>query len=384
MIAYNSTWLDALLTRDTAHKWHHKGLLSDEQWKQVQERYQAPFYTPNVFVRIGLAFFCMILLSAAIGLFMLFTGADSDGGIAALSIFFGLLSLAALELWAIGSARHFGSGVDDMLLYFAISVILTGLCSQLPYNTDTLVYYCIALPFLLAASIRYLDRLLAAATFICMLMILLLAVNNIPRLALYLLPFSGMLFSAGAYFFAQKGQLRYAWRHWHRQLVVVEMLALATFYMSGNYWIVQQAGAELFQLEQVPMADFFWLFTFIVPVAYILIGLFKKDRLMMDIGLGCIAAAVFTFRYFFHVMPLEWAAVIGGAVLFATAYFSIQYLRKHEGTYTYAADGDITLLQEIEEQLIEQTIASQNPPTTGDKNTFGGGEFGGGGAGGEF
>ncbi len=57
MIAYNTTWLDALLTRDVARKWHQKGLLSDEQWKVVQERYQAHFYTPNVFVRIGLAFF---------------------------------------------------------------------------------------------------------------------------------------------------------------------------------------------------------------------------------------------------------------------------------------------------------------------------------------
>lgn len=384
MIAYNSTGLDALRTRDEARKWHNKGLLTDEQWKIVQERYLAPFYTPNVFVRIGLAFFCQILLLAAMGLFALFLDVGSDGGFATLCVFFGVMLLFVLEAWSIGSARHFGSGVDDMLLYYGLSVILIGLCNQLPYYTHSIVYYCIAWPFLAAAAIRYLDRLLAAATFVCTLIILLLAVNEIPRLALYLLPFTGMLFAAGAYFFAQKGQLRYEWRYWHRQLAIVEMLALVTFYISGNYWIVQQAGAELFQLEQVPMADFFWLFTFIVPLAYILIGLYKKDRLLMDIGLGCIAAAVFTFRYYFHVLPLEWAAVIGGAVLFSTAYFSIRYLRRNQGAYTYDADGDTTLLQEIEEQLIEQTIASQNPPTSGDKNSFGGGEFGGGGAGGEF
>ncbi len=321
---------------------------------------------------------------AAIGLFMLFTGADSEAGFAVLCIFFGLLSLAVLELWTIGSARHFASGVDDMVLYFGISVILTGLCSQLPYYTGTLVYFCIAWPFLVAASIRYLDRLATAATFVCSLAIVFLIVKDIPRLALYLLPFSGMLFSAGAYFFAQWGQRRYDWRHWHGQLAVVELLAIVTFYVSGNYWIVQQAGAELFQLEQVPMGWFFWAFTYAVPLVYIFVGFRKKDRLLMDIGLGCVAAAVFTFRYYFHILSLEWAAVIGGAVLFITAYFSIQYLRKHEGAYTYNADGDITLLQEIEEQLIEQTIASQNPPTPTKNDGFGGGEFGGGGAGGEF
>jgi hypothetical protein len=381
MIAYNPTWLDALLTRDTARKWHQKGLLSDEKWNVVQERYQAPFYTPNVFVRIGLAFFCFILLMAAIGLFGLFLDVGSESGFAMLCLFFGLVSIAVLEIWAIGSARHYASGVDDMLLYFGISLIITGLCSQLPYYTHTLVYCCIAWPFLVAGSIRYLDRLVAAATFGCSLLIVLLLVYEIPRLALYLLPFSGMLFSAGAYFFAQKAQTRYEWRHWHGQLAVVELLALICFYLSGNYWMVQQAGLDWFQLEQAPIPWFFWTFSFAVPVVYIFAGLHKKDRLLIDIGLACIAAAVFTFRYYFHVLPLEWAAVIGGAALFATAYFSIRYLRAHEGAYTYEADGDTTLLQEIEQQLIEQTIASQNPPAQVQKESFGGGQFGGGGAG---
>ncbi len=384
MIAYNRTWLDALLTRDTARQWHHKGLLSDEKWKMVQERFQAPFYTPNVFVRIGLAFFCLILLTAAIGLFALILDVGSESAFAVLSLFFGLASIAMLEFWAIGSARHFASGVDDMLLYFGISLILTGLCSRLPYDTDFLVYCCIAWPFLVAGSIRYIDRLLAAAAFVCSLLIVLLIVKEIPRLALFLLPFSGMLFSAGAYFFAQKGQERYDWRHWHGLLGVVELLALVTFYASGNYWVVQQAGAEMFQLERVPIPWFFWTFTFAVPALYIFIGLRHKNRLLMDIGLGCVAAAVFTFRYYYHVLPLAWAGVIAGAVLFVSAYFSIQYLRTHEGAYTYDADGDTTLLQEIEEQLIEQTIASQSPPTSGEKDGFGGGQFGGGGAGGEF
>lgn len=384
MIAYNGTWLDALLTRDAARKWHHTGLLSDEKWKKVQDRYQAPFYTPNVFVRIGLAFFCQILLSAAIGLFALIVGVESESAFAVLCLFFGLASIAMLELWAIGSARHYASGVDDMLLYFGISMILTGLCSRLPYDTDFLVYCCIAWPFLVAGSIRYIDRLLAAAAFVCSLMIVLQMVNKIPQLALYLLPFSGMLFSAGAFFFAQKGQERYDWRHWHGLLGVVELLALVTFYMSGNYWVVQQTGADMFQLERAPIPWFFWAFTFAVPALYIFLGFRHKNRLLMDIGLGCLAAAVFTFRYYYHVLPLAWAGVIAGAVLFVGAYFSIQYLRTHEGAYTYDADGDITLLQEIEEQLIEQTIASQSPPSSGEKDGFGGGQFGGGGAGGEF
>ncbi len=385
MIAYNSSWLDALQTQDTARAWHQQQLLTAEQWKAAQEQNPVPFYTPNIFVRIGLAIFCTILLSAAIGLLGVFMDMRSESSWAVLCLFFGIISLVVLEQWAIRSSRHYRSGVDDMLLYFATMLILFSIMSQLPYNTGSLVYYIIAWPFLVAGSIRYLDRLMTAAVFCCSLMIMLLIVKEIPRLALYLLPFSGMVFSAVVYYFVRQGQQRHDWRHWHGQLAVLELLALTTLYLSGNYWVVQQAGAELFQLEQVPIPWFFWAFTFILPLAYIFQGWYKKERMMLDVGLGCIAAAVYTFRYYFHVLPLEWAAVIGGAVLFGSSYLYIRYLRQHEGAYTYLADGDPSLLQEIEEQLIEQTISSQNPPTAGgDTDTFGGGQFGGGGAGADF
>ena len=93
MIAYNRTWLDALRIRDIAGEWHTQGLFDNEKWKLIQERHPSNFYSPNVFVRIGLAFFSLILLTAAIGLFALFFGADSDDGFGALSIFFGALAL---------------------------------------------------------------------------------------------------------------------------------------------------------------------------------------------------------------------------------------------------------------------------------------------------
>lgn len=384
MIAYNRTWLDALRIRDIAGEWHTQGLFDDEKWKLIQERHPSNFYSPNVFVRIGLAFFSLILLTAAIGLFALFFGADSDDGFGALSIFFGALALLMLEFWSIRSARHFGSGVDDMLLYFGVGCIITGLCAPLPYDAGQLTYYCIAWPFLVAGSVRYLDRAMTAAAYVCSLLILLSFVERAPNLAVYLLPFSGILFSAAVYLLARRGQGNHALRHWHKQLGLLELLALVTLYLSGNYWVVQQAALDMYQLERIPLGWFFWAFTFGVPAALIFAGIQQKDRLLLDVGLGTVAGAIFTFRYYFHVLPWEWAAVAGGAILFATAYFSIRYLRANEGAYTYEAHGDATLLQEIEEQLIEQTIASQSPPVPVKKEGFDGGQFGGGGAGAEF
>lgn len=385
MTAYNTTWLDALRVRETASDWHKKGLLSDEKWKAIQERYTSNFYSPNVFVRIGLGFFSLILLFAAIGLVGVFMDLDSEGAFSTLCIFFGVLVLFFLESRVIRYSRHYGSGVDDILLYFGVGSMISGLCMPLPYNTDSLVYYAVAWPFLVAGSIRYIDRLMAMAAYICTFLILFSVVSRFQQLALYLLPFSGMLFSAGVYVFSKQGQTKAAWRHWHHLLATIEILALVTFYLSGNIWIIFTVGLDMFQLERVPMAWFFWAFTFGVPVLYVVQGMLRKDRLLLDIGLGTVAVAVFSFRFFFHVLPWEWAAVIGGGLLLATAYGSIRYLRERPGgVYTHESDGDLTLLQEIEEQLIEQTIASQNPPQPVKKEGFEGGQFGGGGAGENF
>jgi len=384
MIAYNRHWLDVLWLKDAAQAWHERGLIADEKWKALEGAHSAAFYSPNLFVRIGLAIFCFILLLAGMGLMGLILSPNSTEGFALFCIFCGLGSLAVLELWAIRSARHFGSGIDDMLLYVGVAAVITGLCACLPYSVGTLAYCCMAAPFLIAGSIRYLDRLMGAGAFCCLLLMVLLTVNKLPGLARYLLPFSGMLFAAGAVFFARNGQGRYDWRHWHTVLVVVELLGLVTFYASGNYWVIQQFGEDLFSLAQPPLGWFFWACTFLVPVLYIFWGIRGKERLLLDIGLVGVVAALCTFRFYFHVLPLAWASTLGGAVLFASAYFLIKYFQKNATFYTYEAEGDTSLLQTAGEHIVEQTTANQTAPAPVRKETLGGGQFGGGGAEGGF
>jgi len=384
MIAYNPAWLDALLIKDTARNWHINGLLSNEQWQAVQDQHPSPFYTPNLFVRIGLAIFCQILLSSAFGLIFLIGSPDTQTGVAIFCIFCGALCILALEMVAIRSMRHFSSGIDDMLLYVGATAVIGGLLALLPDSSAALVYCCFAWPILVVCSIRYLDRLMTAVAFACSLAIILLSVNEIPSLALYLLPFAGMMFSAGVYYFVHKGLQRYDLRHWHKQFTILQLLSLCTFYASGNYWVVQQAGHDFFQLEQPPISWFFWAFTFTVPALYIVLGLRYKERLPLDVGLGCTALAVLSYRYYYEVMPLAWAGTICGAVLFATAYLSIRYLRKNKGAYTYEADADSSLLQQAQEQVLAQVISTQTVNAPAKNESFGGGQFGGGGAGGEF
>ncbi len=388
MIAYNRQWLNALLVQKSAESWHKKSLLTDAQHQQIQEQYPVGFYSPNVFIRIGLGFFCYILLGACQSFFWVMAGIATDWNdmlpvMGTVCLLLGAGTLLALE-YLIRTRHHYASGIDDVLLYAGIGQVIAGMLLFIANTDKPLPFFCLAFPFLAAGAIRYLDRLLTFLAYSCLLFIILLIVNEIPEMALYLLPFTGILFSAAAHWFAKKNQQRTDWQPWAGNLQVVEVLSLITLYLSGNYWMIQQSAEELFGFAQVPLAWFFWAFTFAMPVGFVFMGLRTKDRVLLWMGLGCLAFAVFTFRSYFHVLPLPTAATIAGALLFAVAYFSIQYLKKGKVLFTYAPDDTgKPLFVEAETLIIAQTFGNTSQTPENDLS-FGGGKFGGGGAGGDY
>ena len=207
---------------------------------------------------------------------------------------------------------------------------------------------------------------------------------KLPKIAALILPFMTMLFAIITYLITLKIQNKIALRFWKNNVDIIEGLSLITFYASGNYFIIQKANEMYFNNPIVAMPYLFWAFTFIVPFLYIYQGLKQKNRLILSVGLLAIAVSVATFRNYFHVMPLEIAAIIGGAILLATAYFAIKYLKNNKTPFTYDEDEDQKpFYQQAESLIIAQTFGNQQGQNEG-KPLFGGGDFGGGGAGQEF
>ena len=386
MIAYNREWLDALLIKDAAEEWHDEGLLSADLFKNIQEQHPSPFYSPNIFVRIGLAIFCFVLLLAATGLLGVLISPNSAAGVGLLCLFISACCFGLLEKWIIPTANHHGSGIDDMLLYVAAGTAIGGIWGLMADGVDSSVAYAVvALPILITAGIRYTDRLAASAAFICGYILIYLIFKEIQPNLIFVLPLACMGYSAVVYYFTLKERKKQELRHWDGVLGIVELLAPIAFYASGNYWMVRETIVSDLQIETLPMEGFFWTFTFLVPFAYLYFGLLRKNRILVDLGIAAVAAALCTFRYYHSIMPLAWAASIGGAVLLAVAYSAIRYLNAGSlKGYTYAESGEKSLLQEAQEQLIEQTLGSEAPPTTRKESGMGGGAFGGGGSGGEF
>jgi hypothetical protein len=193
-----------------------------------------------------------------------------------------------------------------------------------------------------------------------------------------------MLVSAGSFYLIQfwkKKEITYYYTDCQN---IIETLALATFYLGGNYYIVREGNAMLngfFDSIQISFATLFYFFTAAIPVFYIFRGLQKYDRKFLIVGILAIAFSIFTYRQYFSVLPLEWALTIGGILLVLLSILAIRALKTSKFGITSESQSS-NKFQNLEAFIITQAI--QQPNSQSDNLKFGEGDFGGAGAGSEY
>jgi hypothetical protein len=195
-----------------------------------------------------------------------------------------------------------------------------------------------------------------------------------------LLPFAIMISSTFFYFYVKNLQKTAENHYYSDALAILETLALATFYLGGNYFIVREGNAQLNNLSesiQVAYAPLFYLFTVGIPLFYIFWALKKHERKMLIVGLLAFAFSIFTYKMYFSVLPLEWALTIGGLVLSLGSILVIRQLKETKWKLSYKPDSE-NKYQNLEAVIVNKAMPTAQAPE-GPK--FGGGDFGGGGAG---
>jgi hypothetical protein len=387
MIAYSSQWLEALQVRRQAARWHRKHLIGTAQYEAILAAYPVGFYTPNVFVRIGLAIFCWVLVSSAFGIFSLFildSGSEKAFGVGLLLFGGGLL--VALES-VISAKRHYRSGIDDALLYTALGFVLTGVALLVPgLEEDFLTLSLVALPVLTFGAVRYADKLVTGFAFLCALAVVFLTVAKIGPAGEASLPFVLMAFSGVGYALLRRLRGQAGLRLWEACLRVLEVMCLVCFYLSGNYFVISELSEAWFGAASVPLALVFYGFTAVVPVLYIVVGLRQRDRVLLQAGMALLVLSVLTFRSYFSLGHPEIMVTVAGAVLVVFAYVVIRLLKRGDLPFTYTQDaGEPEEDQELESFVVSETFArsAQGPAPVGE-NPFGGGQFGGGGSSGNY
>jgi hypothetical protein len=387
MIAYNKVWLDNLDIHHQLDDAYAQHCLDKEEMEQCKKNHPIGFYTPHFFIRLGLFLLTLIITAFSFGLLSLpFFSSMEEKTFALLAVFFGLTAYGALEFMV--KKNHFRSGVDDALLWISAAFITGGLNAAI--NISSLGNAILVFGIAFYLTLRFVDALMSAIACIALLAIFFFSYIKAGDIAKATTPFLIMASTAVIYIFISKRKQLEKYRHYSSCLILAEITVLVCFYLAGNYYIVRETSNSMFNLhlkegEGIPFGWIFWILTVLIPLLYIIRGIQKKDAVLLRTGLILIAAAVFTIRYYYYLMPIEIAMTIGGIVMIGIAYALIQYLRqpKHGFTYKEPPTQDFMDKLQVESLLISEIANSQQQPLTG-PTRFGGGSGGGGGAGGAF
>jgi hypothetical protein len=380
MIAHNRQSLDHRDAVRQAAEALAKNVITQAECDRIREAYPFKLYTPNVFIRIGLFLLTVLAVACGLGLFMLMTMGAGDHAMGYIFIFWGMAAYGGLEFF-IKVRGVYRAGVDDALLWMAGGLVFGGtnwLADSIPPTLESAM-------LLVPAGwgvLRYADRLMALVAYGALISVIFHILSG-GALGNAILPFVVMAVSVIAYLLFTRLSAIGSLQHYHACVLLLKAAALLSFYLSGNYYVVQHINASL-RGEEAPVALrwLWWGFTAIVPVAYVLMGIRKKDTIPLWAGMALIGGAIFTIRNYYHVLAAELAMIIGGSILIATSYALIRWLHTPKYGFTSAAPDEPHPLENpiVESLILAETFKSTPGQPTDQAGRFGGGSGGGAGA----
>ena len=369
MIAYNEDWLNNLLIREDIDHAFDEKYISKEEQDAIHAKFPVGFYTPNFFIRIGLFIVTLIIMLFSFGLMALVSLNSFEKTFGGLLIFFSIISYGALEL-LVKNKNHYRAGVDDALMLGSAAAFTSGV--SYTYDLSFLWICIIVFIVTLYLSLRFADRLMTIVAYASLFGIIFFTCIESGTKAKAIVPFVLMATSVVIYFAAGKLRAKQFAIHYSGCLGMILILSLAGFYAAGNYFVVRELSNSMFHSDlqpgqTIPFGWFFWVLTLAVPVIYILLGIQKKDAILLRVGMLLIAAIVFTVRYYHTIMPVEILMTTSGVVLLLIAYGLMKYLHEPKHGFTYKDISQKNALDKlnVESLLIAQTFSggAQQPDT---------------------
>jgi hypothetical protein len=137
--AYSQSSQEAVRARDLLKGWAGEGLLTEAQFQRMEQETPCDLRRTNIFLRIVLFLFTLIIVGAAVALFFVVSFSRPFAEPQPTGIFlliFAALSYAAAEL-AISRARLYRYGIEEALAVCSVGLLCAGMLATLsngPYS----------------------------------------------------------------------------------------------------------------------------------------------------------------------------------------------------------------------------------------------------------
>lgn len=386
MIVFDKQLLENTFLVEEAKRLNDQHFISESELQNSKQQLAVLKSNKNILLRIGFFVLGCLLISSIMGMLALFTISLADNHFGFMMLIYTLIGIAGSEFLA-REQLQFGYGLDD-----AFILAFQGFfCATIGITFDSPMAAFIALAFIgLAACIRYVHTISALLCLAGLTGAICYAVLELKVISSAFLPFVLLLLAVLLYSVYLKFSIDKKLFYYKNPIVVLQGFSLILGYLSMNYLVVRELSESLLGLtiakgEDIPFAFLFYGFTFLIPLFYIAYSLYSKDRLMLIIGLLTFGFSIYTIRFYYHILPVEVALLLGGTVLFALAFLTIRKLKEKESGIAFKpARGTETDILTNFQAIVVATQVDLKPMESESKMPFGGGGFSGGGSGGEF
>ncbi|WP_281632209.1 hypothetical protein [Flavobacterium luteolum] len=387
MIVYNKQLLDNEALTDEADALFKGGFISKDQKKFIEKELPVLKSQSNILVRIGFFLLGCLLYLSVCGAISLFGLSSENVFFQICCYIFAIVGFVGIELLA--NQKFHNHGLDDAfvlgaLLNIGIAIAIT------TEGYEMVIAFFVAIGALFI-FLRYLHVLSMFVFCVAVTAFLFFGMFEFGEIGKAILPFTAMIFAGVFYFLTKKMMNRLNENYYYNGLLLANSFCLVLFYLSCNYLVVRELSAALLDVEikpgtDIPFAFFFYAFTFLVPILYLIQALKTKDRIMLWLSFLAVAFSIYTIRFYHSVLPIEVALTLGGIILFAIAYFSIKKLKEKESGLTFKPDriNHSDSLLNAEALVVASTFGMKPGVKTDSPMEFGGGGFSGGGSEGSF
>jgi hypothetical protein len=388
MIIYNKTWLHNMHIVDLVKSDLRAGHITMDEFLAIRSAHPVGFYLPGILVRIGLFILTLIIAVFAVALLSLLATNTHMLDSAVWPIFLGIACYAFLEI-IVKQRNYLSSGVDNALLYFSAILLSVG-CGWYIMDlhlgpVDTMITAVALFVLFTYLTLRYADSLTAISA--CVAFFAVVYFTWALAFGYATMPFV-MIFAAGSvYYVLSRIYHRPSAIYYAANITCAKVVSLITIYAAGNYFIVDRLNNMLNgqdnALTILPFGFMFWLWTMLVPVVYLTIGIKNKNSVVIRLGMLTAVATVLTFRYYYQLLPVEIMLTLSGLLLLSAAYMIISYYKKPAVALIEAEYESSLSDLNLEGIIIGQATANM-PPAAQTASRFGGGTGGGAGSSSDF
>jgi len=398
--AYSTSSEEVLLARNLLKDWAGEGFLSEEQYHRMEQETVSELRRTNVFLRLVLFFFTVVIVGAAVGLFfMAFSWNSTSQTVGPLLLIFAAVSYAAAEfavsrgLYRYGIEEGLASGSIVLLCVGMAAILFTSHGSPKSNGTEFLIPATgVVASLWIWHRFGLFYAFLAAMLFVPWLSGCWTSSHSAQHLIVAAFYAIGLVTVAGL-------RSRHRFSHLNEGYSIVEALLWLGIYLAFN---LQLSSVDLLRQslgDPRSTAEFSrtfywatWVLIWCIPSATLSRGLHGKDRFVIAVG-GIIAIlTLVTNKSYLGWQRHPWDPMLLGVLLIGIALFLHRWLSKgtdgirHGFTAQRLSGKDKRWMNaaSVAFGLASPHSTTVSPQTGGPEVRFGGGDSGGGGATSDF